>query len=238
MSDSPTPNPSGAPRPPIDPTGTSTPPPPPPGYVPAVYVQQPSGSKSATKVILYLLVVALLTSIMINVYLSKYGPVATVLSALTSSGLQEQPYRSEVAPSEVEDRIVVVEINGTIDGPTAAFAEEAFYQLKEDPPAAVVLRVNSGGGGVTASDQIWHAIKDFQAEHPKVPIVSSFGTVAASGGYYIAAPTDYIFCERTGITGSIGVMAQRADAPSGLMEDKLGVEVGDPGHRDRLAQQG
>ena len=173
MSDSPTPNPPGAPRAPIDPTGTSTPPPPPPGYVPAVYVQQPSGSKSATKVILYLLIVALLTSIMINVYLSKYGPVATVLSALTASGLQEQPYRAEVAPSELEDRIVVVEINGTIDGPTAAFAEEAFYQLMQDPPAAVVLRVNSGGGGVTASDQIWHAIKTFRAEHKDVPVVAS-----------------------------------------------------------------
>ncbi|MEO0474439.1 MAG: S49 family peptidase [Planctomycetota bacterium] len=222
MSDEPTTGP-GEPRPPIDPTGTSTPPPPPPGYVPAVYVQQPSGSKSIGKVVMYLLVVGLLTSVMINVYLSKYGPVATMLGALTAGGLQEANYHPQVTPSDIEDRIVVVEITGTIEGSVAEFAREAFYTLEKDPPAAVVLRVVSGGGGVTASDQIWHAIKSFRAAHPKVPVVSSFGTVAASGGYYIAAPSDYIFCERTGITGSIGVLAQ-VPALGGMVE-KLGVEM-------------
>ena len=213
----------GAPRPPIDPTGTSTPPPPPPGYVPAVYVQHPSGSKGIGKVVMYLLVVGLLTSVMINVYLSKYGPVATMLSAFAAGGLQEQSYHPTVTPSELKDRVVVVEITGMIEGSVADFARQAFYTLEKDPPAAVVLRVESGGGGVTASDQIWRAIQKFQAAHPNVPVVSSFGAVAASGGYYIAAPTDYIFCERTGITGSIGVLAQ-VPAAGGIIE-KLGVEM-------------
>ena len=213
----------GAPRQPIDPTGTSTPPPPPPGYVPAVYVQQPSASKGVGKVVMYLLIVGLLTSVMINIYLSKYGPVAAMLSAFTASGLQEVSYYPPVAPSETKDRIVVVEISGTIEGSVAEFARQTFYALEKDPPAAVVLRVESGGGGVTASDQIWQAIQSFRAAHPDVPVVSSFGAVAASGGYYIAAPTDYIFCERTGITGSIGVLAQ-VPAMGGMVE-KLGVEM-------------
>lgn len=213
----------GEPRPPIDPTGTSTPPPPPPGYVPAVYVQHPSGSKGIGKVVLYVLAVALLTSVMINVYLSKYGPVAIMLSALASGGVQESNYNPEVTASELNDRVVVVEISGTIEGSVADFARQAFYKLEQDPPAAVILRVESGGGGVTASDQIWHAITSFRAKHPEVPVVSSFGAVAASGGYYIAAPSDYIFCERTGITGSIGVLAQVPGL--GGMVEKLGVEM-------------
>ena len=213
----------GEPRPPIDPTGTSPPPPPPPGYVPAVYVQHPSGSKGIGKVVLYVLAVALLTSVMINVYLSKYGPVAIMLSALASGGVQESNYNPEVTASELNDRVVVVEITGTIEGSVADFARQAFYKLEQDPPAAVILRVESGGGGVTASDQIWHAITSFRAKHPEVPVVSSFGAVAASGGYYIAAPSDYIFCERTGITGSIGVLAQVPGL--GGMVEKLGVEM-------------
>ena len=76
---------------------------------------------------------------------------------------------------------------------------------------------------MTASDQIWHAIMRFREVHKDVPIVASFGSVAASGGYYISTPADYIFCERTGITGSIGVLAE-LPAFGGLVE-KFGVEM-------------
>ena len=211
----------GSPRPPIDPAGTSTPPPPPPGYVPAVYVQQPSGKSGVGKIITYLLLVALLVSVTANVYLS--GPIRAVLYQLSLTAPPEQPYNPTFEKTGNTDRVVVVEISGAIDGTVADFARQAFYTLEKDPPAAVVLRVESGGGGVTASDQIWHAIQHFRAAHPKVPVVSSFGAVAASGGYYIAAPSDYIFCERTGITGSIGVLAQVPGL--GGMVEKLGVEM-------------
>lgn len=211
----------GEPRRPIDPTGTSTPPPPPPGYVPAVYVQSPSGKSGLTKIGLYLLAVALLVSITVNVYLA--GPVAVFMQAFSSTAPPENAYNPVFEPTNDKSRIVVVEITGTIEGSVADFARQAFYTLEKDPPAAVILRVESGGGGVTASDQIWHAIKQFRAEHPDVPVISSFGAVAASGGYYIAAPSDYIFCERTGITGSIGVLAQVPGL--GGMVEKLGVEM-------------
>lgn len=210
----------GSPRQPIDPTGTSTPPPPPPGYVPAVYVQHPGSGKGAAKIIMYLLAVALLASVTANIYLS--GPVKVIAEAI-AGGLQEIPYNKEGESVDGDKRIVVVEISGTIEGSVAQFARQAFYKLEQDPPAAVILRVESGGGGVTASDQIWHAIKSFRAAHPDVPVVSSFGAVAASGGYYIAAPSDYIFNERTGITGSIGVLAQVPGL--GSMVEKLGVEM-------------
>lgn len=217
---SPTPG-SGQPRPPINPAGTSSAPPPPPGYVPAVFVAQPSGKSAASKIVMYLLAVGLLVSITFNVYL--FGPVKQLAIYLTVKGPIETPYYPDIEITGNTDRIVVVEVAGMIDGPTAEYCRQAFYRLEQDPPAAVVLRVESGGGGVTASDQIWHAIQNFRAKHPKVPLIASFGGIAASGGYYIAAPSDYIFCERTGITGSIGVLAQVPGA-GGLIE-KIGLEM-------------
>ena len=118
---------------------------------------------------------------------------------------------------------MIVPVNGGIDDEMSAYVRKAFRNLEKNVPAAIVLRVNSGGGGVTASDQIWHAVHDFKQDHPNVQIVASFGGVAASGGYYIAAPTDFIYCEQTGITGSIGVMAQIPALET--MIQKLGVEM-------------
>ncbi len=68
---------------------------------------------------------------------------------------------------------------------------------------AIVLRVNSGGGSALASDEIYNAIKEARA---KKPVVASFGNMAASGGYYVAADVRRIFAEPATLTGSIGVV--------------------------------
>jgi len=82
------------------------------------------------------------------------------------------------------------------------FARE-LRKLREDPDVkAIVLRVNSPGGSVWASEQIYREIK---ATVPIKPVVASFGAYAASGGYYIAAAANRIFAEPTTITGSIGI---------------------------------
>ncbi len=67
---------------------------------------------------------------------------------------------------------------------------------------AIVLRINSPGGSALASDVIWREVVLAKA---KKPVIASFGDVAASGGYYIAAPADMIFAQPNTITGSIGV---------------------------------
>lgn len=90
---------------------------------------------------------------------------------------------------------------------------------KDDDVKAVVLRVNSPGGSAVASEQIWHALKNLKA---KKPLVVSMGGVAASGGYMISSPADYIFAEPTTITGSIGIFGLIPNF-SGLVTDKLGV---------------
>jgi protease-4 len=78
--------------------------------------------------------------------------------------------------------------------------------------SAVVLRVDSPGGEVMASERIWRAVRRL-AE--RKPVVVSMGQVAASGGYYVAAPAHTIFAEPNSITGSIGVFALLPDL-SGL----------------------
>ncbi|MEM1215961.1 MAG: signal peptide peptidase SppA [Bacteroidota bacterium] len=76
---------------------------------------------------------------------------------------------------------------------------------KDDDIKALVLRINSGGGSAMSSDHIWRALMDLKTTGK--PLVVSMGSVAASGGYYIAAPADHIYAEESTITGSIGVVA-------------------------------
>ena len=98
-------------------------------------------------------------------------------------------------------------------------AEDLRKLADDDDVKAVVFRVNSGGGSAVASEQIRHAIKLIKA---KKPVVVSMGGMAASGGYWISSPANYIFAEPTTITGSIGIFGLIPNA-SGLITDKLGV---------------
>ena len=89
----------------------------------------------------------------------------------------------------------------------------------DDDVKAVVFRVNSGGGSAVASEYIRHAVKLIKA---KKPVVVSMGGAAASGGYWISSPANYIIAEPTTITGSIGIFGLIPNF-SGLVTDKLGV---------------
>lgn len=205
-----TPNDMG--RPPVSTQAVTAPPPPPPGYLPAAYPAPPAQKGVISKVLTSLVATLFILSILANLYL------AFIVFTLTA-GASEAEYRA----GSGDDRVVIVPVIGGINDDMVTYVRKAFQNLERNPPAAIVLRVNSGGGGVTASDQIWHTIKTFKDQNPEIQIVASFGGVAASGGYYIATPTDYIFCEQTGITGSIGVIAQ-IPALETLIE-KVGVEM-------------
>jgi protease-4 len=98
-------------------------------------------------------------------------------------------------------------------------AEDLRKLADDDDVKAVVFRVNSGGGSAVASEQIRHAIKLVKA---KKPVVVSMGGAAASGGYWISSPANYIVAEPTTITGSIGIFGLIPNF-SGLVTDKLGV---------------
>ncbi len=87
---------------------------------------------------------------------------------------------------------------------------------------AVVLRIDSPGGDVTASDIIYREIKMFK-ERRKIPVLASIMDMGASGGYYVALSADRIYAHPTSVTGSIGVMARIPEIDK--MGQKIGVEM-------------
>jgi protease-4 len=92
---------------------------------------------------------------------------------------------------------------------------------KEASVKAVILQIDSPGGTVTASDEIYARILRFKQDK-KVPVIVSMGLLATSGGYYAACAGDYLFAQETTLTGNIGVLMPRFNF-SKLME-KYGVE--------------
>ena len=118
------------------------------------------------------------------------------------------------------NKVAVVRIEGVI-----LDSKEAIEDLRRhrDNPGikAIVLRIDSPGGGVVPSQEIYAEVRKTRADG-KVKLVTSMGNVAASGGYYIAAATDKIVANPGTLTGSIGVIMELANV-KGLME-KVGVE--------------
>jgi protease-4 len=97
----------------------------------------------------------------------------------------------------------------------------ALHALADDPAVkAVVLRVDSPGGSAQASELIWHALHDLQAQKP---VIVSMSDVAASGGYYISCGASKIFAEGDTLTGSIGVVGGKIAPAAGLA--KLGIDT-------------
>ena len=131
-------------------------------------------------------------------------------------------------------KVLVIPIRGIIsDAPRRQFittwpsmVQEIVSQLRkaEDDPEvkAVLLKIDSPGGSVIASDLIYNEIMAFK-QRKKAKVVAAMMGVAASGGYYIALPADFILAHPTTVTGSVGVLFLNPNV-SGLME-KIGVDV-------------
>src|SRR5687767_8572629 len=104
------------------------------------------------------------------------------------------------------DKIAIVDVEGVILDP-----RDVVEQLKrygdDGSIKAIILRVNTPGGGAAASEEIYASVKRIR-EQKKKRIVASIETLGASGGYYVAAGTDKIFANESSIVGSIGVIAQ------------------------------
>jgi len=108
----------------------------------------------------------------------------------------------------VGDRIAVIPVEGVIDNEMAKTVNRHLKQYGDDSRVkAIILRVDSPGGGVSPSQEIYREVKRVKEEKKK-KVVVSMASVAASGGYYIAAPADQIFANPGTITGSIGVIAE------------------------------
>jgi protease-4 len=119
-----------------------------------------------------------------------------------------------------EDRIALIRVEGVILDSQATVGE--LKRFGENPSIkAIVLRIDSPGGGVVPSQEIHDAVQRVRAKSNKA-VIASMGSVAASGGYYIAAATDRIVANPGTLTGSIGVIMETANV-EGLLQ-KLGVQ--------------
>ena len=146
------------------------------------------------------------------------------------------------SPGELEEtvlvgddgpKILMVEIDGVISaepeqgffGPgeslLARVREELDLAREDDEIRALIVRVDSPGGTVTASDILYDELRRFKAERG-IPVVAHFMGVAASGGYYLAMAADQIVAQPTTVTGSIGVIFGGVNV-AGLLE-KIGIE--------------
>jgi protease IV len=131
-------------------------------------------------------------------------------------------------PSGRGDAVAIVRVEGAItSGDEAEFGAGAVSGVvindlrqaaADDTVKAVVLRVDSPGGTVTGSAQIYEAVRELGK-----PVVVSMAATAASGGYYVSAPAQYIFARPDTVTGSIGVIYTIFDAQELL--DNIGVDV-------------
>lgn len=129
-------------------------------------------------------------------------------------------------------KIAIVELEGMIlnartggmfaaqENPVNRFAEALTRAADDDEVKAVVLRINSPGGGVSASDTLYEEVKRFRAKTNK-PVIASVQDIGASGAYYVACASDAIVVTPTSIVGSIGVIFETFNV-SGAMA-KLGV---------------
>lgn len=155
--------------------------------------------------------------------------VVIVAAALLSTVWLASGSRKLSSAAGSWERVVVIYLQGSIDegsggfgisqGITPRYVETQLRKAAEDESIkAAVLRVNSPGGSVAASQQIAGTVESF----PK-PLVVSMGDTAASGGYYISAPAAGIVAQPGTLTGSIGVISQVIDMEG--LYDKLGLKV-------------
>ena len=118
------------------------------------------------------------------------------------------------------DKVAVIRIEGIILDSRETIEELRHY--RDNPSVkAIVLRIDSPGGAVVPSQEIFAEVRKTRADG-KIKLVTSMGNVAASGGYYIAAATDRIVANPGTLTGSIGVIMELANV-KGLLE-KVGVQ--------------
>jgi protease-4 len=178
-----------------------------------------------------LLALVLLVLLGISV-LANLKPLVLSLVSLGSSPAPRggSPlYEVLVEDNQSSAKIAIVDVQGLIYGGYVGSGESSAVNLihqqlkraRSDPRVrAVILRVNSPGGEVLAADEMARAIAEFQEQTDK-PVVAVLEGVAASGGYYVAAPCRWIVANELTLTGSIGVIMQGYNY-RGLL-DKVGV---------------
>ena len=134
--------------------------------------------------------------------------------------LRDNDSKNKVAVIDLAGLIASFSVDASGNNMVESIRRQFKWAREEDDVKAVLFRINSPGGEVLASDHIYEIIRDFQDECDK-PVVAVMGALAASGGYYVAAPCNWIVAHELTITGSIGVIMQGYNLRN--LMDKVGV---------------
>lgn len=208
----------------------------PPRVIPVRQPPPPPRGGSGWRILFVLLLIG---SLGLNILLLCGGLMSALVGSSETDGTPvREKFHSGTASAN--DKIAIVTIDGLILEGQLNYAHKQIDRAASDKNVkAVVLRIESPGGSITASDDLHRRLVQlrdgetprFKAQKPgKKPLVVSMGSLAASGGYYIAMPAKKtsesdkkIFAEPTTITGSIGVYASFPDLHK--LTDKYGVEM-------------
>ena len=187
-------------------------------------------------VIILIVLIAVLSFIgVISVFAIKSSFSSSVSVRSGKVGVDEYPILREIWSSGHGDtKVVTIPLTGMImlqSDNSGLFqsetsAQRALRSIKratyDKNVRAIILQINSGGGGITASDIIYKALLDFKKSSPDRKVVSIFGDVSASGAYYIALASDHIIAHPTTITGSIGVLIKTMNILE--LSNKIGIK--------------
>jgi protease-4 len=159
-----------------------------------------------------------------------------LLAGCTSfASLSRPEFREVLLQGEGRDKMLLIDISepiantplvipqfGVIPGLTGRVRQELELAYIDPNIRGIMLRIDSGGGGLTDSDVIYHALMEFK-KTKNVKIIAAMGDIAASGALYVAMAADEIYAHPTTITGSIGVILPHIEY-AGLL-DKLGIKA-------------
>lgn len=166
------------------------------------------------------------------------GLLNLILIAVNSHKLSSGPIRKRdlpafneeiVAPGSGAEKVALISLRGLISSSIGGSLGETMVEdikialrqaLEDDKVKAIVLNIDSPGGEVTASDVIYNAVRKARA---KKPVVIYMGSLAASGGYYVACAGSYLMANETTLTGSIGVIIETLNYRQLL--GKIGVDA-------------
>ena len=167
-------------------------------------------------------------------YLSGCGGMRLIIDVVPAvDGLTETVVLEDPG-AESSDKIALIQITGMIadadrpglltkgENPVSRLVESLHKAAKDSKIKAIVLRINSPGGTVTASDVVYREIQHFKRTTKK-PVVVLMSDLATSGGYYIACAGDEIIAHPTTITGSIGVIIQTFNFSEGMR--RIGIKA-------------
>lgn len=154
--------------------------------------------------------------------------------ALWPSTTEDEPEVTEThlyGPKRASDKVAVVRAEGAlVEGLDRHILRQIQTAARDRHVKAVVIRIDSPGGTVAASEDIHRELTRLRTgQHPRYPdakpkpLVASMGSVAASGGYYIAMPAEKVFAEKNTLTGSIGVFASLPNVAE--LANKYGVRM-------------